>query len=177
VTRGGGFSILDSRLTILDSQFSTLFRADEPPPPPPGAGAKASAAMLAESAKTIAETATDFKSNFPKNFAARFAQVEKRDKKERLRARYIEQQIIKMDKRIKEMHKKVMGVADNATQRMGDLSESDSPLSEDEESDVDGVGTAAVLHTGVSDELAKAMEDELAAPMVTNDSQEGATSL
>ena len=65
------------------------------------------------------------------------------------------------------MHKKVMGVEDDETQRMGDLSGSDSPLSDDEESDVEGAGTAAVLHTGISDEMAAA----------TGDSLDGATAL
>lgn len=100
--------------------------------------------------------------------------MEKRDKKERIRARYIEQKVTKMDKRIKEMHKKVMGIEDNATQKMGDVSDSDSHLSEDEESDVDGAGTDAVLdtglHTGISDEMA-------AAAMATGDSQDGPTAL
>jgi hypothetical protein len=45
------------------------------PPPPSGLGAKASAASIADSAKAIAATASYFNSNFPKNFAARFAQM------------------------------------------------------------------------------------------------------
>ena len=49
-----------------------------PPPPAP--------ASLRENAEVIARASLEFKDHFPKNFAARFAQMEKRDKLERLRA-------------------------------------------------------------------------------------------
>lgn len=83
--------------------------------------------------------------------------MEKRDKLERLRARQMQALMEKMDKRVKQIAEKVLGFADDGTQRMNaELDDEDDNVYDDlssSDADVEHSNTSDVLKTGISDEL------------------------
>ena len=123
------FSTLKSRLTRVSSLF---FRAEGAVAARTNETVKAAVTNLK---KTTEDIVTLLGENIPKNFAARFGQLEKKVKKEARRNKKIEKMLMTIAPRVKWLYHQQFP-ADDATQKAEDEASDDEPedeISEDED--------------------------------------------